>query len=97
MSANQCSKCYNPIGNNITALHNIQVMKAVIQDSMLRADEAEDNARKVMILESTMNHILGNIERDFGEAWSIHKQQIKELMDSLTDQGIIEQKTLTLK
>ena len=42
-----------------------------------------------MILESTMNHILGNIERDFGEAWSIHKQQMKELMESLRDQGII--------
>ena len=97
MSINQCNKCYNPIGNNITALHDIQVMKAVMQDSILRANEAEDNARKVMILESTINHILGNIERDFGEAWSIHKQQMKELMESLTDQGIIEQKTLTLK
>ena len=85
----QCNKCYNPIGNNITALHNIQVMKAVMQDSMVRADEAEDSAHKVMILQSTINHILGNIERDFGEAWSIHKQQMKELMESLTDQGII--------
>ena len=85
----QCNKCYNPIANGITALHDIQVMKAVMQDSMLRADEADDNAHKVMILESTIKHILGNIERDFGEAWSIHKQQMKELMESLADQGII--------